>query len=94
VTSGPPVNITDNYNKFGFSLIGTAGLKYKFGAIYITANIRYQYGLSKIINEDQKSNPETIYDYALGPNIYSQQNAAFLVGFIYPIFSPKKLQAK
>jgi hypothetical protein len=94
VTSGSPLDITDNYNKLGFSLIGTAGLKFKFGAIYITANVRYQYGLSKIVNEDSKSNPEAIYDYALGPNIYSQQNAAFLVGFVYPIFSPKKLQVK
>lgn len=94
VTSGSPVGITDNYNKIGFSLIGTAGIKYKFGAIYITANVRYQYGLSKIVNEDKKSNAEASFDYAIGPNIYSQQNAAFLIGFVYPIFSPKKLQKK
>jgi len=94
VISGSPVDITENYNKLGFSLIGTAGIKYKFGAIYITANVRYQYGLSKIVNEDKKSNPETIFDYALGPNVYKQQNAAALIGFIYPIFVPKKLTLK
>ncbi|HEU5289112.1 MAG TPA: porin family protein [Cyclobacteriaceae bacterium] len=94
VTSGSPLDITDNYNKLGFSLIGTAGIKYKFGAIYITANVRYQFGLSKIVNEDKRSHPEGTSDYVLGPNIYSQQNAAFLVGFVYPIFKPKKLQNK
>ena len=94
VTSGSPLDIKDTYNKLGFSLIGTAGIKYKFGAIYITANVRYQFGLSKIVNEDQKSNPESIYDYALAPNVYTQNNAAVLVGFVYPIFSPKKLQIK
>jgi len=94
VTSGSALDIKDTYNQFGFSLIGTAGVKYKFGAVYITANVRYQYGLSKIVNEDKKSNAEGIYDYAFGPNIYSQQNAAFLVGFVLPIFSPKKLNVK
>lgn len=94
VTSGAPLDITDTYNKVGFSLIGTVGMKYKFGAIYITANVRYQYGLSKIVDVDKKSNPEAIYDYALAPNVYSQQNAAFLIGFVYPIFNPKKKQPK
>jgi hypothetical protein len=94
VESGSPIDLTDTYNKFGISLIGTAGIKYKFGAIYITANIRYQYGLTKIVNEEKKSNTEALFDYALSPNIYTQQNAAFLVGFIYPIFRPKKLQKK
>jgi hypothetical protein len=92
--SGRPIDIIDNCNKLGFSIIGTAGLKYKFGAIYLTANVRYQYGLTKVVNENKKSNNEAIFNYALAPNIYSQQNTAFLVGFVFPIFSPKKLEVK
>jgi hypothetical protein len=92
--SGAPIEITENCNKLSFSLIGAAGWKYKFGAIYITANVRYQFGLSKVVDEDSRSNREAIYDYALAPNIYSIQNAAFLVGFVYPIFNPKKLEPK
>jgi hypothetical protein len=92
--SGAPIDITENCNKLGFSLIGAAGIKYKFGAIFLTANVRYQFGLSKVVDEESRSNTEAIYDYALAPNIYSIQNAAFLVGFVYPIFSPKKLQKK
>ena len=94
VTSGAPLDIKPTCNKVGFSLIGAAGIKYKFGAIYLTANIRYQYGLSKIVNEEKKSHPIGTDTYAFSSNIYSQQNIAFLVGFVLPIFSPKKLSAK
>lgn len=94
VTSGAAIDLKPTYNKIGLSLIGSAGIKYKFGAIYLTANVRYQYGLSKVVNEKKKSNQEATLDYGLSPNIYSQQNAAFLVGFVFPIFSPKKLSPK
>ncbi len=93
-TSGSPLDIKPTYNKVGFSLIGSAGIKYKFGAVYITANIRYQYGLSKVVDESKKSDPEATLNYGLSPNIYSQQNIAFLFGFVLPIFSPKKLNIK
>jgi hypothetical protein len=94
VISGSPIDLKPTSNKVGFSVIGTAGIKYKFGAIYLTANIRYQLGLSKIVNEEKKSDPEATYDYGLSPNIYTQQSTAFLVGFVLPIFSPKKLANK
>jgi hypothetical protein len=94
VTSGSPLDIKPTYNKVGFSLIGAAGVKYKFGAIYLTANVRYQYGLSKVVNEEEKSHPVATDTYGLSSNIYSQQNIAFLVGCVLPIFSPKKLNTK
>ena len=95
VVSGGAIDLKPTYNKIGFSVIGSAGVKYKFGAIFLTANVRYQYGLSKIVNKEKKSSAqEAIYDYGLGPNIYSQQNAAFLVGFVLPIYNPKKLNKK
>lgn len=94
VTSGTPLDIKQTCNKFGFSLIGSAGLKYKFGAVYLTANIRYQYGLSKIVNEEKRSHPIGTDTYASSSNIYSQQNLALLVGFVLPIFNPKKLSTK
>lgn len=94
VTSGAPLDIKETCNKLGFSLIGAAGIKYKFGAVYLTANIRYQYGLSKIVNEEKKSHPIGTDTYAFSSNIYSQQNLAFLVGFVLPIFNPKKLSTK
>lgn len=94
VISGPPIDLKPTSNKVGFSLIGSAGVKYKFGAIYLTANLRYQLGLSKIVNDKKKSEPEATYDYALAPNVYTQQSTAFLVGFVLPIYKPKKLANK
>jgi hypothetical protein len=94
VTSGSPYDLKSTYNKFGFSLIAAAGIKYKFGAIYLTANARYQYGLTKVVNEEKRSNPDATFNYGSSPNIYKQQSIAFLVGFVYPIFSPKKINKK
>lgn len=91
VTSGPPIDFKSNHKSLGFSLIGAAGIKYKFGAVYITANVRYQFGLSKVIDVDKKSNPVATFDNLYSSNVYSQQNTAVLVGFIFPFFNPKKL---
>jgi hypothetical protein len=94
VTSGAAIDLKSTHNLIGFSLIGSAGIKYKFGAIYLTANIRYQYGLGTVVNKKKKSNQEASFDYVLSPNIYTLQSGAFLVGFVYPIFKPKKLSLK
>lgn len=91
VTSGPPIDFTDNCNPIGFSVIAGGGVKYKFGGIYIIANIRYQYGLNKVVDAKKRSNPEATFDYIINPNVYGQQNVAANIGFIYPIFKPKKL---
>jgi virulence-associated protein VapD len=87
---------TNSYDPIAFSLMAGAGFKYKMGSIYITADVRYQYGLFNIVNEKNRyTTPEnnTLRNvYLYEDNDFSLQQGMFHVGIVYPYFKPKKLK--
>ena len=89
--TGPSEDDTNSYNKLAYSLIATAGVKYRIGDIYFTANVRYQFGISNVINNSTRSNPQIAYSYQGVYNDYRMSNLGVNAGVIYPIFKPKKL---
>ncbi len=93
--SGPPVVATATYNKLITSLIAVAGIKYQFGSIKLTAEVRVQYGLTNVINKSSRSNSEQVFDYAYVPGNWNQLNAMVNIGFVFPYYNPiKKLHKK
>lgn len=88
--SGPNVDVTNSYRPIVFSVIGLAGIKIKLGSIYITTEVRYQYGLMNLIDPDKRTNDEATFDYASTFNNFRQSNAGVTVGASIPIFSPRK----
>jgi hypothetical protein len=89
--SGPDVILKDSYNKIVYSVITVAGVKYRLGSFYITGEIRFQYGISNVVNPKTRSNSENVFDYASQLNDFRQSNTAINFGIMYPIFKPKKL---
>ncbi len=89
--SGPNLDVTNSYNKIMYSLIGVAGIKVRAGSIYLNAEVRFQYGLTNVINPKKRTNAENVFDYASQFNNFKQSNTAIHIGAIYPIFKPKKL---
>jgi hypothetical protein len=92
--SGPNVDVTNSFNKIVCSVIGLAGLKIRTGSFYVTAEVRYQYGLINVINTKKRTNAESVFDYATQFNNFRQNNASLNIGIIYPVFSPRKLVRK
>jgi hypothetical protein len=89
--SGPDVNLKKSFNNIVYSVIGVAGGKIRVGSFYITGEIRFQYGLSNVINPKKRTNNENVFDYASQLNDFKQSNAALNFGIMYPFFKPKKL---
>jgi hypothetical protein len=92
--SGPDVPNKDSYKLIVPSVMAAAGLKYKFGEIYIVAEGRVQYGLTSPINSSKRTNPETVYDYNYTLPDYKPLTFMANIGVIYPYFNPKKLKRK
>jgi hypothetical protein len=89
--SGPNVDVKSSFNKVAYSVIGLAGAKLRVGSFFITGEIRFQYGLSNVINPKKRTNAENVFDYASQLNDFKQSNAAINFGIMYPLFKPKKL---
>ncbi len=89
--SGPDVDLKNSMNQIVYSVIVMAGAKIRLGELYLTGDIRYQYGISNVINGATRSSQEAVFDYATQQNDYRQSNVSFNVGVLIPYFNPKKL---
>ncbi|MGE0772779.1 MAG: porin family protein [Cyclobacteriaceae bacterium] len=91
VETGASIDFTDSYNTFDYAAIVGAGVKYKFGEIYLSADVRYQYGLSNVIDGAARFNPEAAMDRGYVPNDHTLSNLVVNIGFVWPYFKPRKL---
>jgi hypothetical protein len=94
VVSGPDVIVTTSYNPIMISALALAGIKYKFGSVFLIAEARFQYGLSNVINPSKRTNAESVFDYSSQFNNFKQSTAGVNIGVVYPYFNPKKLRRK
>lgn len=83
--------MSNTFNALDFTANVGAGLKFKFGEIYLAADIRYKYGLTNLINKSTRSEPEATFDYGFGNNDIRQSSVIVNIGFTWPYFNPKKL---
>lgn len=91
VVTGPGIKMKSNYSKMDYNVIAGGGIKFKFGAIYLNADIRYKYGITNLTKATSRSNPEAVFDYGFVLNDLRQSSVMINIGFIYPYFIPKKL---
>lgn len=89
--TGPAIDDTETYNKLLISFTAVAGIKYKFGEVYLTAEARYQYGFTNVVNPATRTNDEVAFDYQGRYNDYHLSNLHLSIGIIYPHFKPLKL---
>lgn len=89
--TGSTVDDTESYNKLLFSVNMVAGIKYRFGELYVTAEARYQLGFTNLVNPSSRTNEEIAFDYQGRYNDYRVNNMTLCIGVIYPHFKPLKL---
>jgi hypothetical protein len=91
----PSTNTIKHYKTINYAVIAGAGLKYKIGGIYVTADIRYQYGLMNIVNGKNRYSNTTenieLMNAGYVVNDYSLNQTMVNIGLIVPRFVPKKL---
>lgn len=89
--TGSTLDSKKSFNTLAYSAIVAAGLRVQLGAIYVTGDIRYQYGLSNVVNSSSRTNLDAGFDYAFTVPNYKHNTIMINVGVLYPIFKPKKL---
>jgi hypothetical protein len=88
--SGPTIKPTSSFNKITYSAVIMAGGKFRIGSIYVTGDIRFQYGFSNLTAE-KRTNQEAVFDYGFQIPDFKTHNVMATIGVIKPIFIPKKL---
>lgn len=89
--TGAAVNIKDSFRPLNFSAIVGAGAKVRVGGIFITGDVRVQYGLSNLIDPSSRTNSEAAFDYSYVPNDSRLNSIMINLGVQYAYFNPKKL---
>lgn len=88
--SGPTIKPTSSFNKITYSAVIMAGGKFRIGSIYVTGDIRFQYGFSNLTAE-KRTNQEAAFDYGFQIPDFKTHNVMATIGVVKPIFIPKKL---
>ena len=92
--NGPDVDFTKSYHKLVPSIIGLAGVKYRFNSVYLVGEFRVQYGLTNPVNPNSRSNLSGAYEYQYQLSNYKPLNFTVNIGITYPYFKPLKLKRK
>ncbi len=90
--SGPDVDIKKSFSTTVLSVMGVVGAKLRIGSIYVEAEVRYQQGLTNVINNSSRTNIEMAADYAGTFNNFKQSTVSGTLAVVYPIFKPVKLK--
>jgi hypothetical protein len=95
--TGGSIDNKEKYHPLSLSVIVAGGIRYKVGSIYLSGDVRYQYGLHNVVNGANRYKADTpelnelITSYSYIDNDFSINQFMFNFGLIYPVFSPKKM---
>jgi hypothetical protein len=94
VSQGPDVAISYKRNFFNRSIVAGGGIKYKIGKNFLVVDVRYLAGLnnvSKNIYTDSNGQLDKLLtNYQYASDLFRLDNLALNVGFIKPIYDPRK----
>jgi Outer membrane protein beta-barrel domain len=90
--SGADIDVKDSFRTAFYSVAVTGGFKYRIGAIYVHAELRYQQGFTNIVNEDTRTNLEATLDYSSQINDFTLGTLTGAIGVSYPFFKPIKIR--
>jgi outer membrane protein W len=100
VSSGADERTTFKRNLLNRSLIFGGGVKYKVGKNFLLADVRYSFGLSNLTNAETNYYTNAT-DFTFDPSIPRYQfvsdlfrlnNVMVSVGFVYPLYNPRKVK--
>lgn len=102
-TSGADIKIGYKRNLFNRSLVLGGGIRYKSGTDFFLVDVRYMAGMTNLTNEGNNhyDEPNTQTDYPLSisttkyasiGDLFRLDNVSLSVGYVHPIYDPRKLK--
>lgn len=92
----PVLNFKPKRNILNRSFILGGGVKYKLGLEYAFIDLRYSIGLTNLVkveNTIERNNPEDpAFTWGYVDNLFKLNNLSVSVGYIYPLYKPRKLK--
>ena len=97
-TAAPARSVMYKRNFLNRSLVFGVGSRFKIGKDFITVDVRYMPGLSNVVNlrtnnygsKDRDVWDESATQYAAVPDIFRVNNYSISVGYVRPIYNPRK----
>lgn len=90
------LDVTDGRNNLNLSGIASIGVKRRLGGGYFNAEVRISYGFSSISKPEYAYTLDEflLFDYAYADNEFRINSLSLTVGYLYNVFSPKKIKNK
>ncbi len=96
----PELNTSKMKNRFNYSLLFGGGINYKIGINYLVFEARYSIGMLNVTNEKNRWNIDQNFpsgrDLKFPPghvdDDFKINNLSFLVGFVKPLYKPRKIK--
>lgn len=89
-------DIKGSRNKINISTVAAAGFKLPLGNGFVTGEMRFTYGLTKINNSNSAFtiSDYLLFDHAYADNVMRINAVSVTAGYLYNVFNPKKLSRK
>ena len=82
-------------NELNFSVLLSAGGKYKIGGGMLIAEIRYAHGLMEISDRDHAfSNSTLLFDYSYADSVFKINTLSATIGYVFNVFNPKNIEGR
>jgi hypothetical protein len=79
--------------KINLSAIASAGGRLKLGGGFVTGELQYAYGLTKLGSAKSAfSNSEVAFKYGYADSIFDLNSISISAGYVYNIYNPKKIR--
>ena len=85
------VDISDQRSTYSLNAVAGSGIKYKIPRGFLIFDLRYNYGLSDLVNNENRWDQETVFSYYHTYSDFQLDYFTFSIGFHYSFFKSKKL---
>lgn len=92
---GQNIDMTDHRQSLNYSLIGTAGIRFKVPKGMISLDFRYKKGMLNQVNKTQRyTNNHLMYRYYYIDSDFALDHYILSVGYVYSFYNPKRKKKK
>jgi hypothetical protein len=85
------MDISNSRTSGTFNAIMGAGIKYKIARGFVIFDMKYSYGLSNLVNPENRWDQETVFRYYHADGDFMTDNLSFSIGYRYSFYKSTKL---